>query len=151
MERSGKSTTRGGRGNTTRRSSSLPPQTPLPPRRSSPPPQPQTPPSPTPQVAPELLAASRARAYFDDIFGPASTGLVRDHHTPAAQAAENHDYIRTNTPWPYDSSIYYGGQDDIVFPKKKQTPKKQTIDPYDDINDETYANRGDWWKGSYHY
>ncbi|CAH9098229.1 unnamed protein product [Cuscuta epithymum] len=123
------------------RRSSSPPS-----RRSSSPPQ-TAPRSPTAEEIPDPAAitayfdsffgpspnrtppVSSSTAYFDSVFGPSSTGRLRDHHTPVNQAGtshpdENHDYIRTTTPWPYASSIYYGGQDVIVFPKNKKPPPR---------------------------
>ncbi|CAH9113226.1 unnamed protein product [Cuscuta europaea] len=157
MEREGRSTPRGERGRSPslpRRSSTPPPRRSSSPPQTAPPQTapPQTAPrSSTPEETPQERAAreyfdgvfgpspnrtppvSSAAAYFDSVFGPSSTGRLRDRHTPVNQAGtsrpeENHDYIRTITPWPYDSSIYYGGQDIIVFPNKNKKPPPRSED-----------------------
>lgn len=145
------------------RSSVVPHQTPPPPSQLVPsPPSPPSPPAQTPPPHPAELAAQSA-AYFDDLFGPGSRGMVRGYAssaatngnhpangTPAAgnggESSSNTTYQMARSPWQYGSSIYYGGQEDIVV--RPRPPQRR---PEDDINDETYCNIGDWWKGSYHY
>ncbi|VFQ90667.1 unnamed protein product [Cuscuta campestris] len=147
------------------RHSSASHQTPPPPSQPVPsPPSPPSPPAQTPPPHPAELAAQSA-AYFDDLFGPGSRGMVRSYASSAAtngyhaangtraagngESSTNRDhntYQMARNPWQYNSSIFYGGQEDI-YVRPRPPPRR----PEDDINDETYCNIGDWWKGSYHY
>ncbi|CAH9098225.1 unnamed protein product [Cuscuta epithymum] len=120
-------------------------------------------------VPDEHYSEAYSKAYFDDLFGPASTGLW-NYIGPGGIYANN---ARSRVPpdqsgmsgetkilmprisegdeWPtnFTTSIFYGAQDVVDIAPSNHSKIK-------DGDEETilknYATRGgDWWKGSYNY
>ncbi|VFQ81180.1 unnamed protein product [Cuscuta campestris] len=131
--------------------------------------------SPVHDLSDPLLLSSAV--YFDDIFGPSSTGLVGKQYTGQGLLCRSYKFksgalpadgsggiimdgerkIKSSMPeigegeeWPtnFTTSIYYGGQD-VVDTTPSSHPKKKDGD--DDKHVDNYGTQGDWWKGSYHY
>ncbi|RAL54885.1 hypothetical protein DM860_013581 [Cuscuta australis] len=124
--------------------------------------------SPVHDLSDPLLLSSAL--YFDDIFGPSSTGLVGKQYTGQGLLCRSYKFKSGTLPadgiimdgerkikssmaeigegeeWPtnFTTSIYYGGQD-VVDTTPSSHPKKK------DGDDDNYGTQGDWWKGSYHY
>ncbi|XP_062000631.1 uncharacterized protein LOC133717894 [Rosa rugosa] len=115
---------------------------------------------------PKDSSSSASSSLFGSIFPPPpSTGPGRERNSGNTTRGSSKGSVHQNNevvdrPCNFNSSIYYGGQENYNVPKSGSTyesqhhqhnSKKDGVDDDSNGNNSNSTSRGNWWKGSLYY